>query len=112
MSDSVVSPSILEDGTVYSRRKNFCPFISSPPDAYAPVIGEKKMERLYTIAQKMQGKRLLDLNSTAQGGGVAEILYSAIPFLNMLGIDAEWKVVSGNEEYFECTKKCTTCSRE
>ena len=96
--------SSLADGTVYSKRKNFCPFSIPPLEAYASVLSEEKIERLQRIAQRLKGLKLLELNATAQGGGVAEMLYSSVPFLNALGIDAEWKVIRGSKEYFECTK--------
>ena len=79
--------SVLADGTVYSKRKNFCPFSTSPPEAYVPILGEERMERLQKIAQRVKGLKMLTLNASAQGGGVAEMLYSAVPFLNMLGVE-------------------------
>ena len=94
----------LADGTVYSQRKNFCPFSVPPLEAYTPIVGEEKIGRLLRVAQRLKGLKLLELNSTAQGGGVAEMLYSSIPFLNALGIESEWKVIKGNKEYFETTK--------
>jgi len=97
--------SILADGTVYSKRKNFCPFSTSPLEAYVPILGEDRMERLRKIAQRVKGLKTLTLNATAQGGGVAEMLYSAVPFLNILGVETEWKVISGTKEYFNCTKE-------
>jgi trehalose synthase len=97
--------SILEDGTVYSKRKDFRPFSTSPPEDYAPILGEERMERLQKIAQRVKGLKMLTLNSTAQGGGVAEMLYSAVPFLNMLGVETEWKIICGTREYFEVTKE-------
>jgi len=95
---------VLEDGTVYSKRKNFTPFSAPTPEAYAPLVGQGTMERLYKAAEEVKGVKLLELNATAQGGGVAELLYSYIPFLNNVGVEAEWKILHGNEEYFECTK--------
>ena len=95
----------LEDGTVYSRRKDFCPFSTPPLEAYAPIVGEEKVERLHRVAERLKGLKLLELNATAQGGGVAEMLYSSIPFLNELGIEAEWKIICGSKEYFEITKR-------
>jgi len=97
--------SILADGTVYSKRKNFCPFSTFPPEAYVPIMGEERMERLQKIAQRVKGLKMLTLNASAQGGGVAEMLYSAVPFLNMLGVETEWKVICGTREYFESTKE-------
>jgi len=94
----------LADGTVYSKRKNFCPFSTPPPEAYITIVGEEKIERLHKIAKRLKGLKLLELNSSAQGGGVAEMLYSSIPFLNSLGVEAEWKIIRGSKEYFECTK--------
>jgi len=94
----------LADGTVYSPRKNFCPFSTPPIDAYTAIVGEEKIERVQKIAGRLSGLKLLELNSSAQGGGVAEMLYSSIPFLNRLGIEAEWKIIRGSKEYFECTK--------
>ncbi len=94
----------LPDGTVYSQRKNFTPFSVSAPDSYTHIIGSRRMERLYDVASRLKGRKVLEINSSAQGGGVAEMLFSAIPFLNALGIEAEWKVISGNPAYYECTK--------
>jgi len=94
----------LPDGTVYSRRKDFCPFSTPPLEAYSSIVGTEKIERLQIIAQRLKGLKLLELNATARGGGVAEMLYSSIPLLNALGIEAEWKTIQGSKEYFECTK--------
>ncbi len=99
--NSTVTP----DGTVYSRRKSFCPFSVSPIEEYASILGEERIERLLKIAEPVKGMRKLVLNATAQGGGVAEMLYSAVPFLNDLGIETDWKVIQGSREYFESTKE-------
>ena len=96
---------ILSDGTVYSERKNVRSFSAHPLEEYSSIISEEKIERLQSVAQRLKGLKVLELNSTAQGGGVAEMLYSSIPFLNTLGIEAEWKVINGHKDYFECTKR-------
>jgi len=94
----------LEDGTVYSGRKNFRPFSIPDLNSYAQLVSERSFERLQKVAGRLKGLKLLEINATAQGGGVAEILYSYVPFLNSLGIDAEWKIIHGSTEYFEVTK--------
>jgi len=99
--NSTVTP----DGTVYSRRKDYCPFSVSSLEEYASILGEERIERLLKIAEPVKGMRKLVLNATAQGGGVAEMLYSAVPFLNDLGIETDWKVIQGSREYFESTKE-------
>ena len=94
----------LADGTVYSKRKNFRPFSTPPLEAYASILGEERIERLQKAAERLKGLKLLELNASAQGGGVAEMLYSSVPFLNDLSIEDEWKIIRGNKEYFEFTK--------
>ena len=105
MVEPIDGASVLADGTVYSKRKGFCPLSTPPVENYADIVGGDIIERLYSVARKLEGLKLLELNSSAQGGGVAEILYSSIPFQNALGIEAEWKLIQGSKEYFECTKR-------
>ena len=94
----------LTDGTIYSTRKNLCPFSTPPLEAYASILGEVRIERLQRATERLKGLKLLDISSTAQGGGVAEMLYSSIPFLNSMNVETEWKIMNGNKEYFEYTK--------
>lgn len=94
----------LQDGTVYSKRKQYNPFSVPALSEYTKIVGEARIERLLKVAGRLKGLKLLELNATAQGGGVAEMLYSSIPFMNEMGIEAEWKVIHGSQEYFQCTK--------
>ena len=96
---------ILSDGTVYSERKNVRSFSAHPLEEYSSIISDEKIEKLQSVAQRLKGLKVLELNSTAQGGGVAEMLFSSIPFLNTLGIEAEWKVINGHKNYFDSTKR-------
>jgi trehalose synthase len=98
-----VRPDQLE-GTVYSKRLDCCPFATPSLSAYGNIIGNERIEKLEQIAGHLDGCKILKINATAQGGGVAEMLYSSVPFLNMLGIETEWRIIQGNREYFECTK--------
>ncbi|MCL5807438.1 MAG: glycosyltransferase [Deltaproteobacteria bacterium] len=72
---------------------------------YIPIVGESVVEDLRLIAVHLRGKRILNVNSTAVGGGVAEILNRMVPLLRELGLDVHWDVIKGGEEFFEVTKK-------
>ena len=91
-------------GVVYSPGLGYRPFSAPPLKNYAPIIGNERMERVQRAAERLKGRRVLEINATAQGGGVAEMLYSSVPFLNNLGVPTEWKVITGTSEFFECTK--------
>ncbi len=71
---------------------------------YAADAGETAVERLREAARALKGARLLHLNSTAFGGGVAELLYTQVPLMHDLGIEATWAVLEGSDEYFAVTK--------
>jgi trehalose synthase len=91
-------------GVVYSKRLGLSPFSAPPLKDYKAILGEERTERLQRAAERLKGLKVLELNATAQGGGVAEMLYSSVPFLNNLGVETDWKIISGNDEFFECTK--------
>lgn len=56
-------------------------------------------------AQNARHLRFVHINSTANGGGVAEILRSLIPLMNSLGIDTEWLVIDPPKEFYQVTKR-------
>jgi trehalose synthase len=95
----------LEDGIVYSSRKELYPFSVSALEDYIPLVGEEKIEKVQRLAQKLKGMKVLEVNSCARGGGVAEMLRSQVPFMNQLGIEDEWKVICGKESFFQVTKE-------
>ena len=72
--------------------------------AYASIIGAQKVEELRTLASPLAGARILHVNSTAYGGGVAELLRSHIPLLRSLGIQADWMTIRGDNPFFSITK--------
>jgi trehalose synthase len=73
-------------------------------DSYSLVVGEKKIEDIRVLAENLKGKRVCHINSTSFGGGVAEILRRLVPLLRDVGIEAEWKVIKGSNEFFNVTK--------
>ncbi len=74
-------------------------------DAYAPIVGQPVIDDLKLLAGKLTGKVIQNVNSTAVGGGVAEILNRMIPLLQEMGVDARWDVIKGGEKFFAVTKK-------
>ena len=71
---------------------------------YRPVIGDERAEELRALAEPLKGARVLHVNATAFGGGVAEILSTMVPLLNDIGLNADWQVIKGAEEFFNVTK--------
>ncbi|MBI4432465.1 MAG: glycosyltransferase [Candidatus Omnitrophica bacterium] len=72
---------------------------------YEPIVGAQVLEELRYLAQALKGQRILHINSTAVGGGVAEILNRMLPLLTELGVESRWDVVKGGEEFYSVTKK-------
>jgi trehalose synthase len=74
-------------------------------DDYIPTVGQATIDELSLLARHLSGKSIQNINSTAVGGGVAEILARMIPLMKELGVDARWDVIKGNEKFFAITKK-------
>lgn len=72
---------------------------------YEAIVGKNVINELYFLAEKLKGKKIQNINSTAVGGGVAEILAKMIPLLKQLGVDADWNVIKGDSKFFTITKK-------
>ena len=73
-------------------------------DRYAEIIGEAAMDSLVNIAARLKDRKIVHVNSTRAGGGVAEILSSMVPLSKELGLDVSWEVIEGDEAFFNCTK--------
>lgn len=71
---------------------------------YRPIVGDAVIEELRSLAAPLRGARILHVNATSFGGGVAEILYTLVPLMRDLGLDARWQVISGEAEFFSVTK--------
>jgi trehalose synthase len=71
---------------------------------YRDAAGDEAVDRLLEVALQFKGARMVHLSSTAFGGGVAELLASQIAILQDLGIDADWQLIEGSEEFFAVTK--------
>ncbi len=72
---------------------------------YRDIVGDKVIATLFKESTPLRGKRVLNVNSTFMGGGVAEMLWSTVPLMNDLGIEYGWRVIHGTAEFFPITKK-------
>ena len=73
-------------------------------DRYAAVVGTGVIDELVRVAEAVRHRRVLHVNSTAVGGGVAEILTRMVPLLRELGVETRWQVIKGDREFFNVTK--------
>jgi trehalose synthase len=73
-------------------------------DEYREVVPKGTVDFLKCLAEQVKGKKILHINSTKLGGGVAEMLRSDVLLLQDIGIEAEWQIISGTEEFFNVTK--------
>jgi trehalose synthase len=74
-------------------------------EEYGTIVGPAAIEELFHLAGHLRGTVVQNINSTAVGGGVAEILNRMLPLLKQLGVQARWDVIKGDERFFVVTKK-------
>src|SRR5438132_6379142 len=72
--------------------------------SYERSAGAERLEQLRSLAARLRGVRILHINATPYGGGVAEILFSEIPLLRDLGLKADWRIIRGDADFFKVTK--------
>jgi trehalose synthase len=73
-------------------------------EEYRPIIGEEAYAGLKVLAEPLRGARVLHVNATPYGGGVAEMLRVLVPLMNDAGLEAEWQVINGSDDFFRVTK--------
>src|SRR5919204_303289 len=71
---------------------------------YATLAARGLMDEIRQLAEPLQGKRVVHLSATAFGGGVAEINYTLVPLMADVGLDVEWRIIHGQDEFFQVTK--------
>ena len=72
---------------------------------YEAIVGPEVVEELKLLSRNLAGRKVLHINSTAVGGGVAEILNRMLPLLADLGVESRWEVIKGGEAFYAVTKK-------
>jgi len=74
-------------------------------DDYVGIVGEEEVSSVKALAEKLKGKSVTHVNSTAYGGGVAEMLHNLVPLMKDVGLDVHWEVIKGSLDFFNVTKK-------
>jgi trehalose synthase len=95
------------------RERRNRPRVSDTPPAppppprlsdYEAIVGRAEVDELRFVAKDLQGKTMKMVNSTAVGGGVAEMLNRLVPLLTELEVPVRWDVITGGNDFFEITK--------
>jgi trehalose synthase len=73
-------------------------------DDYIPIVGADRINKLKKLAEPLKNRRLLNINATAYGGGVAELLKTQVALMQDLGLYVDWCVISANPEFYDVTK--------
>jgi trehalose synthase len=71
---------------------------------YTHLVGRDLVEQIRELAEPLRGARVVHVSATAFGGGVSEILYTLVPLMKDVGLEVEWQVIYGREEFFNATK--------
>lgn len=71
---------------------------------YRPIIGDERIDEIRSLAKLLAGARVLHVNATSFGGGVAEILGTLVPLMNDVGLEADWQVIPGADDFYQVTK--------
>ncbi|HEY6058896.1 MAG TPA: glycosyltransferase [Candidatus Limnocylindrales bacterium] len=81
--------------------------VNVPPlslDAYAGVAGADAIAGIRQLAEPLRDARVLHVNATKFGGGVAEILPTLTALMRDVGLEAEWRIMPGSDDFFNVTK--------
>jgi trehalose synthase len=102
---TTLSPHFIERRK-HPRIKTEPPPPPAPPrlEDYAAIIGVPNLDEILFLARQLKGKTVKMVNSTALGGGVAEILNRLVPLLNELEVPTKWEVITGGNDFYEVTK--------
>jgi trehalose synthase len=104
------SPSSASPARTERRRKSRA--WETPPapaplprlDDYISIVGQPEIDEIKFLARELKGKKVKMVNSTAVGGGVAEMLNQLVPLLRELEVETHWDVITGGNDFFEVTK--------
>jgi trehalose synthase len=108
----IASPGPAKSESVRGSARPLPASVLTPPppapaprlDDYRDIIGQVHVDALRFLARDLKGKSIKMVNSTAVGGGVAEMLNRLVPLLSELEVPAHWDVITGGNDFFEVTK--------
>ena len=80
-------------------------------DDYRPIVGEETIAEIRALAQPLRGARVVHINATAYGGGVAEILQTLVPLMRDVGLEAEWQVIEAQTSSSTSPRPATMACR-
>ena len=69
------------------------------------IVPDERLAEIYARARGLYGRHIVHINSTYQGGGVAEILHSLVLLMNDVGVRTGWRILHGSPDFFNVTKK-------
>jgi trehalose synthase len=84
---------------------NLVDIATEPLAEYLPLITPEQADHLRSLAERLRGHRILHVNATPYGGGVSELLRSALALQRGLGLSVDWRVIAGETKFFEVTKR-------
>jgi trehalose synthase len=80
------------------------PVLPKDVQEYRPIVGDDVVDEIVALAKPLKGARVLHVNATGFGGGVAELLSTLVPLMRSVGIDAEWRLMASGPELWDATK--------
>jgi len=101
------TPALPDKPEAQLLRSYLTPPTPPPPphlDDYKRIVGQANLDSLRLLARDLKGKTIKMVNSTAVGGGVAEMLNRLVPLLSELEVATHWDVITGGNDFFEVTK--------
>jgi trehalose synthase len=81
-----------------------CCASSTNIENYRPLVGDAIIDEILELSRSLRGVRICNINATASGGGVAELLSRQIPIYQSLGVVADWRIIHGDKDFFTITK--------
>ena len=73
-------------------------------DSYQTLLGDEVISPIFQLAKRLDGAKIVHVNATRSGGGVAEILMKMVPLMQALNFNTKWETIEGNADFFTCTK--------